>query len=98
MEFVAINTCPVVGAADAYVLTNPAPDVSHKPLAITLFVLLVRVLLIKVSVVLRPTNVSEMLGNVSVSFIVWVVASVVAVPVVASKLLNSKCLVLSATP
>ena len=85
----------MVGAADAYVLTEPEPDVSHNPRAMMLSVLLVSVLLISVSVVERPTNVSETFGNVSVSLTVCVISTVVDVPVVASELLNTSCFVLS---
>jgi len=60
-----------------------------------LSVLLVSVLLVSMSVVERPTRVSETFGSVSVSFAVCVVASVVDVAVVASTLLNNNCLVLS---
>jgi len=77
------------------VLTDPAPDESHKPRAMMLSVLLVRVLLMRVSVVERPTNVSETFGNVSVSLVICVVSTVVDVPVVAKELLNNNCFVLS---
>jgi len=94
---VAISICPVVGALDAYVLTEPAPEESHKPRAMMLSVLLVRFLLMRVSVVERPTNVSETLGNVRVSLAVCVISIVVDVPVVANELLNTNCFVLSVT-
>ena len=85
----------MVGADEAYVLTEFAPDVSHNPRDMTLSVLLVNVLLSSVSVVERPINVSETFGNVSVSFAVCVISIVVDVPVVAIPLLNSNCFVLS---
>jgi len=88
----------VVGADEAYVLTEFAPDVSHNPRAMTLSVLLVRVLLVRVSTVDLPTIVSLTFGNVSVSLAVCVVWTVVEVPVAASELLNNNCFVLSFTP
>ena len=48
---VAFSTCPVVGAAEAYMLTELFPELSHKPVAITLFVFPVSVLFVNVSAV-----------------------------------------------
>ena len=79
-------------------LTDPEPEVSHNPRAMILSVLLVKVLLVRVSVVFRPVSVSETLGNVNVSFPVCVISMVVEVPVVAKELLNINCFVLSVTP
>jgi len=77
------------------VLTEFDPDESHSPRDMILSVLLVNVLLMRVSVVLRPTNVSDTFGNVSVSFPICVISTVVDVPVVARELLNNNCFVLS---
>ena len=65
---VAVITCPVVGAAAAYMLTELLPELSHRARAIMLLEFPVSVLFVKVSVVFCATRVSvvAIVGIVSV--------------------------------